>query len=92
MGVGFASVTEGVVDEADCIARFYLVIVDATSQEDWRERFVSVTEGETIQEDWSAFVLDPMHHIEILSLRETEVNPNDGGWDTSVAKREFCLL
>jgi hypothetical protein len=71
-GTGFASVTE-----------------DATSQEDWRAGFASVTEGAASQEDWSAVVVaDPVQETELLPVWETEVHPDDGGWNTSLAKRE----
>jgi hypothetical protein len=51
--------------------------------------FVSVTEGATNQEDWSAVVVaDPVQEAELLPVWETEILPDDGGWNTSLAKRE----
>jgi hypothetical protein len=51
--------------------------------------FSIVTEEEDSQEDWSAVVVE---ETESLPEWETKVHPNDDGWDTSLAKRECCLL
>jgi hypothetical protein len=87
--VGFSSVTEGVTSETDWTTGFSSVTEDATSQEDWREGSVLVIEGATSQEDWSAVVVE---ETKSLPVWETKVHPDDGGWDTSLAKRECCLL
>jgi hypothetical protein len=51
--------------------------------------FVSVTEGAANQEDWSAAVVaDPVQEAKLLPVWETEIHPDDGGWNTSLAKRE----
>jgi hypothetical protein len=69
--------------------RSCFVTEEATNQEDWRAGFASVTEGATSQEDWSAVVVaDPVQETELLPVWETEVHPDVGGWNTSLAKRE----
>ena len=77
----FTSMTEGATSQVDWTTRFSSVTKDATNQEDWREGFSLVIEGETSQEDWSAvLVADLVWEIEILLC--------DGGWNTSLTKRE----
>jgi hypothetical protein len=53
-----------------------------------------VIEGVASQEDWSAIVVvDPVQETELLPVWETKICQNDGGWNTSLAKREyFCFV
>jgi hypothetical protein len=85
---GFASVTEGAASQEDWTTGFASVTEDAASQEDWRAGFASVTEGATSQEDWSATCEQIQYRDRVLPVWETEVHPDDGGWNTSLAKRE----
>jgi hypothetical protein len=51
--------------------------------------FVQVTEGAANQVDWRVVVVaNPMRETELLPVWETEILPDDGGWNTSLAKRE----
>jgi hypothetical protein len=54
--------------------------------------FASVTKGATSEEDWSAAALGPLQETKLLPVWETEVHPNDGRLDTSLAKRECLFL
>jgi hypothetical protein len=65
------------------------VIEDAASQEEWRVGLASVTEGASNQEYWSvAVVADAVQEIKSFPVWEIEVHPDDGGWNTSLTKRE----
>jgi len=87
--VGFSLVTEGATNEANWIVGFSSVTNDASIQEDWRERSTSVMEGVASQEDWSVAMVE---ETKSLPKWETKVHPEYGVWDTSLTKREFCLL
>jgi len=66
------------------------VTKEAANQEDWREGFASVTEGASNQEDGGATVVaDVVQETKTLPVWETETHPDVGGWNTSLAKREF---
>jgi hypothetical protein len=53
------------------------------------DRFVSVTEVATKQEDWSATMeIYQECEVEPLPVWETNIHPNYGGWNISLAKRE----
>jgi hypothetical protein len=49
----------------------------------------SMTEGAANQEDWSAaLVADPVQEAMLLTVWETKILQDDGGENTSLAKRE----
>jgi hypothetical protein len=89
ISTGFSIVTEDAASQEDWRVGFSSVIEGAASEVDWTAGFASVIEGAANQEDWSAVVVaELVQETELLPVWETEVHPDDGGWDTSLAKRE----
>jgi hypothetical protein len=65
------------------------VTEEAADQEDWKVGFVSVIEGAATQEDWSAVVVaDQVQEAKLPPVWGIEILPDDGGWNTSLTKRE----
>jgi hypothetical protein len=87
--IGFASITERAASEADWTAGFVSLTEGTDSQVDLTAGIASMREGAASQEDWSAVVVaDPVQKTELLPVWETKVHLDDGGWNTSLAKRE----
>jgi hypothetical protein len=88
VSAGFATMTKEEASQEDWRVGFASITERAASEAGWTAEFALVTEEAASQEDCCAAVSDSIQEKELLPVWETEVHPNDGGWDIPLTKTE----